>query len=269
MLTNIRSQFQNHPFHLVTQSPWPFLISFTLFFTVLGATLYMQGEKGYLFNLGFLLTLSVMYFWLEDVESEGTLNGDHTKQVKTGIAFGFYLFIVSEIFAFISVFWAYFHSSIVPTVEIGGVWPPAGITPLNPFAIPLLNTIILISSGAFVTYGHHALIAGNRMKTIVSIFLTILLAIIFTGLQGFEYLESSFSFSDSVFGSTFFASTGLHGLHVIVGTIFILIAYIRINNYHVTKQTHVGVEAGIVYWHFVDVVWLFLYFVVYYWSYTF
>lgn len=269
MLTNIKSQFQNHPFHLVTQSPWPILISFTLFYMVLGAALYIHGESGYLFSLGFLLTLSIMYLWLEDVDAEGTLMGNHTKQVKAGIAFGFYLFIVSEVFVFLSVFWAYFHSSIVPAVEIGGVWPPTGITPLDPFAIPLLNTFILVSSGAFVTYGHHALIAGKRTKAIFSIFLTILLAIIFTGLQAFEYHESSFSMSDSVFGSTFFASTGLHGLHVIVGTIFIIVAYMRIINYHVTKQTHVGVEAGIVYWHFVDVVWLFLYFVVYYWSYSF
>lgn len=268
-MPEFKSQFQNHPFHLVAQSPWPFLISFTLFFMVIGATSYLHGGSGYLFILGFLLTLSIMYMWLEDVDAEGTLNGNHTKEVKKGITFGFYLFIVSEVFVFLSVFWAYFHSSIVPAVEIGGVWPPAGVTPLDPFAIPLLNTFILVSSGAFVTYGHHALIAGKRAKALYSIFLTILLAVVFTALQGFEYFESSFSMSDSVFGSTFFASTGLHGLHVIVGTIFIVVAYFRIFNYHVTKQTHVGVEAGIVYWHFVDVVWLFLYFVVYYWSYSF
>lgn len=268
MILNLKNKFQAHPFHLVDQSPWPFFISWTLFFMLLGAVLYMQGFSGNLFILGFLLTLSIMYLWLEDVISEATLNGNHTKQVKNGIILGFYLFIVSEVFAFISVFWAYFHSSIVPAVELGGIWPPVGITPLDPFAIPLLNTFLLVSSGAFITYGHHALIAGLRKKAIVSFFITIILALVFTGFQYFEYSESSFTIADSVFGSSFYASTGLHGFHVIVGTIFILTSFIRIINYTITKQTHIGIEASIIYWHFVDIVWLFLYIAVYYWGST-
>lgn len=265
-INNLKNQFQAHPFHLVDNSPWPILISFSLFYMLFGAVFYMQGYSGNLFSIGFVLTLSIMYLWLEDVIAEATYNGHHTQQVKNGIVLGFYLFIVSEVLAFFSVFWAYFHASIVPTPELGGIWPPLGITPLNPFAIPLLNTFLLVSSGAFITYGHHALIAGNRNKAIVSFFITILLALIFTGFQAFEYFESPFSIADSVFGTVFFASTGLHGFHVIVGTIFIIVSFIRIISYTITKQTHIGIEASIIYWHFVDVVWLFLYIVVYYWG---
>ena len=182
------------------------------------------------------------------------------------LTLGVVLFIISEVFAFFSVFWAFFHSSLSPTIEIGGMWPPQGITPLDPFAIPLLNTILLLSSGAFVTYGHHALIQGDRRGTILGTLLTIIFAIIFTALQYYEYSESSFTMSDSVYGTVFYASTGLHGLHVIVGTLFILVGFIRIINYHLTDTHHQGHEAAILYWHFVDVVWLFLFIAVYYWG---
>ena len=264
----IKTKYQSHSYHLVDQSPWPILISWTLFFMAIGAVLSMHGYNngGYLLALGFLLTSTVMYFWLSDVHIEGTYLGNHTKEVKNGLMLGFILFVISEVFAFISVFWAYFHSSIVPSVEIGGYWPPLGITPLNPFSIPLLNTFLLLSSGAFITYGHHAFIAGKRVFTINSIFMTIILAIVFTLFQYIEYTDSSFSIADSVFGTTFYASTGLHGFHVIVGTIFIITGFLRIINYNVTKQGHVGIETGILYWHFVDVVWLFLFIAVYFWG---
>ena len=262
----ILDKFQAHPYHLVDQSPWPILISFSLFFTVIGVELYIQGYGGNLFLLGFILTLSIMIFWFSDVNSEATYIGHHTKQVKNGLIYGFYLFVISEVFAFISVFWAYFHSSIVPSVEIGLSWPPLGITPLNPYAIPLLNTFLLVSSGAFITLGHHGLLCGNRSWTVIGFIATILLAAIFTGLQYYEYSESSFSISDSAFGTTFFASTGLHGLHVIVGTIFITVSFWRILNYLISKQAHIGIESSIIYWHFVDVVWLFLFVAVYCWG---
>ena len=195
-----------------------------------------------------------------------TYLGHHTIQVQKGLTIGVVLFIISEVFAFLSVFWAFFHSSLSPTIEIGGVWPPQGITPLDPFAIPLLNTILLLSSGAFITYGHHALIQGDRRGAILGTLLTIIFAIIFTALQYYEYLESSFTMSDSVYGTVFYASTGLHGLHVIIGTLFILVGFIRIINYHLTDTHHQGHEAAILYWHFVDVVWLFLFIAVYYWG---
>ena len=195
-----------------------------------------------------------------------TYLGHHTIQVQKGLTIGVVLFIISEVFAFFSVFWAFFHSSLSPTIEIGGIWPPQGITPLDPFAIPLLNTILLLSSGAFVTYGHHALIQGDRKGAILGTLLTIIFAIIFTALQYYEYSESSFTMSDSVYGTVFYASTGLHGLHVIIGTLFILVGFIRIINYHLTDTHHQGHEAAILYWHFVDVVWLFLFIAVYYWG---
>nr|YP_009710771.1 cytochrome c oxidase subunit 3 [Amanita thiersii]QFZ98720.1 cytochrome c oxidase subunit 3 [Amanita thiersii] len=267
-MTNYITKFQYFPFHLVTPSPWPILLSFSLLNLTIGAVLYMHGflNGGIVLLIGFLLTVSGMTLWFRDVITEGTYLGDHTKQVKNGLMIGVLLFIVSEVFAFLSVFWAFFHSSLSPAIEIGGSWPPMGITPLDPFAIPLLNTFLLLSSGAFITYGHHALIAGNRKAAIDGVFLTIVLAIAFTALQYYEYSEAGFSMSDGVYGSAFYASTGLHGLHVIVGTLFILVGFVRLINYQLTKSTHQGFEASILYWHFVDVVWLFLFVAVYFWG---
>ena len=263
-----RSLLQFFPYHLVSRSPWPLLVSFSLLVLTLSAVLYMQGfpNGGYLLFLGFVLTAYGMTLWLRDVTTEATYEGAHTSQVQNGLVIGFVLFIVSEAFAFLSVFWAFFHSSLSPAIEIGGSWPPMGITPLDPFAIPLLNTILLLSSGAFITYGHHALIAGNRKAAINGTLLTIIFAILFTGLQYYEYSEAAFTISDSVFGSAFYCSTGLHGLHVIVGTIFILVGFSRMLSFQLTKQHHVGFESSILYWHFVDVVWLFLFIAVYYWG---
>ena len=245
-----RSKFQSHPYHLVDPSPWPISMSFALLVTTISAVMYMQGFNygGYLLNLGVLLVSTGMALWLRDVIVEATYLGHHTEQVKRGLTIGFALFIVSELMAFFSVFWAYFHSSLAPTVEIGGSWPPLGIQILDPFAIPLLNTILLLSSGAFITYAHHAIIIGNRKSAILGIILTLLFAIIFTALQGYEYSEAGFTIADSIYGTVFFASTGLHGFHVIVGTIFILVGFIRIVNYHLSNTHHLGYEASILYW---------------------
>jgi cytochrome c oxidase subunit 3 len=224
MKTNIiKNQFQAFPFHLVEPSPWPILLSFTIFSMAIGAVMYFHGFSygGYILSLGFISTVYGMILWFRDVICEGTLLGNHTKEVKNGLLIGFILFIISEVFAFLSIFWAFFHSSLSPAIEIGSSWPPLGITPLDAFAIPLLNTFLLLSSGAFVTYGHHALIAGNRKGAIIGTILTIIFAIIFTALQFFEYSEATFTISDSVYGSAFFASTGLHGLMFIVPTKFI------------------------------------------------
>lgn len=202
---------------MVEPSPWPILLSFALFTLTIGAVMYIHNfnNGGLLLNLGFILTALGMTLWFRDVITESTLLGCHTKEVKKGLIIGFALFILSEVFAFLSVFWAFFHSSLAPTLEIGGIWPPVGITALDPFAIPLLNTLLLLSSGAFVTYGHHALIAGNRKAALVGTFITIILAVIFTSFQYYEYSEAAFSMSDGVYGSVFYASTGLHGLTLV------------------------------------------------------
>lgn len=263
-----RKQYQFFPFHLVDQSPWPILASFSVFLMAISAVLSFHGFQygGSLLSLGFLLTVGVMGLWFKDVITEGAYLGNHTTQVRRGLTIGFVLFVVSEVFAFLSIFWAFFHSSLSPDVTIGNTWPPYGIVALDPFAIPLLNTVLLLSSGAFITWAHHGLIQGNRKAAIYGTIITVIFAVLFTGLQYFEYKEASFTFADSVFGSAFFASTGLHGLHVIVGTLFITVGLIRIINYQLTSGHHVGFESAILYWHFVDVVWLFLFLSVYYWG---
>ena len=245
-----RKLIQNFPYHLVAPSPWPINVSFALLGMAIAGVMSMHGYflGGLLFTLASSLTLFGMSFWFKDISDEATYEGCHTKQVQRGLTIGVLLFIVSEVFAFLSVFWAFFHSSLSPTVEIGGVWPPQGITALDPFAIPLLNTILLLSSGAFVTYGHHALIQGDRKGAIIGGLVCIILAILFTALQGFEYINAPFSIADSIFGTVFFASTGLHGLHVIVGTIFLTVGLIRIINYHVSTNHHLGYESAILYW---------------------
>jgi cytochrome c oxidase subunit 3 len=245
-----RNEFQAFPFHLVTPSPWPLFVSFSLLFLTIGAVMYMHGypNGGLSLTIGLISTIYGMSLWFKDVVTEGTLLGDHTKEVKKGITLGVILFIVSEVFAFLSVFWAYFHSSLTPTIELGCMWPPQGITALNPFAIPLLNTLLLLSSGAFITFAHHALIKGNRKNTIIGTTITLILASVFTYFQYIEYTDAGFTISDSVYGSAFFASTGLHGFHVIVGTIFIGVAFIRFVLYQQTKHTHLNLESSILYW---------------------
>jgi len=263
-----RTEYQAFPSHLVEPSPWPILISFALLTFTVSAVLYMHGfvNGGVLLTLGFFLTASGMTLWFRDIVAEGTYLGNHTTEVRKGLTLGVALFIVSEVFAFLSVFWAYFHSSLAPTIEIGSSWPPLGITPLDPFALPLLNTVLLLSSGAFITWAHHGLIQGNRWAAIVGTLLTVIFALLFTGFQYVEYMQAGFTMADSVYGTVFFAATGLHGAHVIVGTIFILVGLFRILSYHLTDNHHLGFEAAILYWHFVDVVWLFLFVVVYWWG---
>jgi len=260
--------YQFFPSHLVNRSIWPLMVSSSLFALAVGTVQYFHGySTGFLlFKAATLLTIMGAAYWWKDVIIEASFEGNHTKRVKMGIAQGFNLFILSEVMAFLSVFWAYLHSSLSPAIEIGSSWPPVGITPLNAFAIPFINTLILLSSGGYITYAHHALIANNRKGAITGLFITIVLALVFTFLQYIEYTQASFTFADSVFGSAFFATTGLHGAHVLIGTIFIFVQYARVANYHMTNTHHLGLELSILYWHFVDIVWLFLFCVVYYWG---
>nr|YP_010963397.1 cytochrome c oxidase subunit 3 [Raffaelea arxii]WNK75986.1 cytochrome c oxidase subunit 3 [Raffaelea arxii] len=268
MTKQTRSLFQDHPFHLVSPSPWPLNFCIAIFSLTSSAALAMHGfEYGYItVYLAVFGVVTSMLFWFRDIVSEGTFLGDHTTLVQVGLNMGVILFIASEALLFLAIFWAFFHSALTPVVELGSQWPPLGIEPVNPFELPLLNTVILLSSGATITYSHHSLIEGNRGGAIIGAVLTVILAIIFTGFQGVEYNVSSFTISDGVFGSCFYFATGFHGAHVIVGTIFLVIALWRIYDYHLTDTHHLGFEAGILYWHFVDVVWLFLYISVYYWG---
>jgi cytochrome c oxidase subunit 3 len=176
------------------------------------------------------------------------------------------LFIVSEVMFFFAFFWAFFHSSLAPSIEIGSMWPPKGISVLNPWDIPFLNTIILLSSGASVTWAHHAILAGQRMQGVYSLVVTILLASVFTSLQVMEYMEAPFTISDGIYGSTFYMATGFHGFHVFVGTLFLGVCLVRLYKHHFTQNHHFGFEAAAWYWHFVDVVWLFLFVSIYWWG---
>jgi len=268
-MTNLtRSSFQAHPFHLVSPSPWPLLTSASLLTLTTSGVFTMHGfsNAGYFVTLGLLSLIGSMAFWFRDVAAEGTYIGNHTAAVQRGLNLGVALFITSEALFFLAIFWAFFHSALSPTVELGAQWPPLGIDAINPFELPLLNTIILLSSGVTVTYAHHSLIQGNRAGTLYGLLATILLAVVFTLFQGVEYSVSSFTLSDGAFGSCFYFGTGFHGLHVIIGTIFIAVGFWRILAYQSTDQHHLGFESAILYWHFVDVVWLFLYVSVYYWG---
>ena len=259
---------QKHPFHLVDPSPWPLTGAIAAWATTTGGVMYMHAYQGggYLLTLGFITLLYTMFVWWRDVIGEATFQGHHTRAVQDGLRWGMILFIVSEVMFFFAFFWAFFHASLAPSIELGGVWPPAGIQVLNPWEIPLVNTLILLTSGASVTWAHHAILAGWRQQAIWSLVVTVILAIIFTGLQGFEYMEAPFSISDSVYGSTFFMATGFHGFHVFIGTIFLTVCLGRLLNFHFTRTHHFGFEAAAWYWHFVDVVWLFLFVSIYWWG---
>jgi len=253
---------------MVSPSPWPLFMSISLLSLTISAAFSMHyfNSMGTIFFMSLIIVLYSMALWFRDVIVEGTYSGHHTLAVQKGINIGVALFIVSEVFFFLAVFWAFFHSAISPDVEIGSQWPPLGIQAINPFELPLLNTIILLSSGVTVTYAHHSLIEGNRSGSLYGLLYTVVLAIIFTLFQGIEYSVSSFTISDGIFGSCFYFGTGFHGLHVIIGTIFLLVGLWRVLAYHLTDNHHLGLEAGILYWHFVDIVWLFLYIFIYYWG---
>jgi heme/copper-type cytochrome/quinol oxidase subunit 3 len=259
---------QKHPFHLVDPSPWPLLTSTAAFSVTTAAVMYMQGMNGsgsfLAFSLFFLVTS--MFIWWRDVIREGSFEGQHTSIVQLGLRFGMILFIASEVMFFFAFFWAFFWASLSPTPEIGSVWPPQAIEVLNAWEVPFLNTLILLSSGASVTWAHHAIVVGNRREAILALIITVSLAIVFTGLQVFEYSNAPFSISDSVYGSTFYMATGFHGFHVVIGTLFLSVCLVRLIFYHFTKQHHFGFEAAAWYWHFVDVVWLFLFISIYWWG---
>ena len=259
---------QKHPFHLVDPSPWPILASLAAFTSTTGGVMYMHGYTGggSVLSLGLAMIMYTMFVWWRDIVREATYEGHHTSFVQLGLRYGMILFIVSEVMFFLAFFWGFFHSSLAPTVDIGAVWPPKGIDVINPWEVPFLNTLILLSSGAAVTWAHHAIVAGYRQQAIYGLIATVALAVVFTALQAYEYLEAPFTISDGIYGSTFYLATGFHGFHVFIGTVFLIVCLVRLVKFHFTRTHHFGFEAAAWYWHFVDVVWLFLFVTIYWWG---
>ena len=262
------SQNEQHPFHLVNPSPWPLFTAFSLLSLVLSFVLFFNYYKfGWIeFTVNFFILCFFMYCWFYDIILESTYEGHHTVKVQQGIKFGMCLFILSEIMFFFSFFYAYFHSTLSPSVGVGCVWPIEGIYSVDPWGLPLVNSLILLSSGVSVTYAHQAILANSRNTAIVSIVVTIFYGAVFTLAQLYEYNVSSFSINDGIYGSLFFMLTGFHGLHVLVGSIFLFVCLFRQIFYHFTQSQHVGFENAAWYWHFVDVVWLGLFIIVYIWG---
>nr|AQQ72795.1 cytochrome c oxidase subunit 3 [Microthoracius praelongiceps] len=255
-----------HPFHIVSPSPWPFMLSVNLTVTIVSVFFMFNGMKSFILQTSILSTLIVFMFWMIDIARESGEMGDHTKEVQKGLKFGFTLFIVSEVMFFASFFSAMFYLSLSPDISVGGMYPPMGISSLDYSLIPLLNSIILLSSGISITWSHHSLMENNKPQTILGLFITMILGAMFLTIQIVEYYNSSFSISDSVFGSVFFVSTGFHGIHVMVGLIFISTSIYLIYKNKMTSVNHQLFEMSAWYWHFVDVVWMFLFIILYWWG---
>lgn len=264
------TKLQYHPFHIVSVSPWPYLTSFSLWATMVGFVIIFQEQTTslgiYLIIIGLTSVILISYQWWRDVVREGLYEGSHTLKVQKGLTIGFILFVLSEVMLFLSFFWAFFHASLSPNVELGCIWPPAGLLVLNPWSVPFLNTLVLVLSGATVTWAHQLMLVGNFYQTNWALGITINLALFFTCLQFCEYADALFDISDGTYGSVFFLLTGLHGMHVLVGTIFLTVCLIRNYFKQFTRGHHIGFECAIWYWHFVDVVWLFLFIFVYWWG---
>lgn len=260
---------KNHDFHILPPSPWPLIGAFSALTMAAGGVGWMheQAWGGWVFFLGLAFVLFTFYSWWSDVVREAN-SGDHTPVVQLHHRYGMILFIASEVMFFVAWFWAYFDAALYPDTgeAVGGVWPPHGIEVLDPFVYPLLNTLILLLSGTTVTWAHHALIHGDREGLKKGLWLTIILGLLFSCVQAYEYHHATFGIAGNIYGSTFYMATGFHGFHVIVGTIFLIVCLIRAYKGDFTPKQHFGFEAAAWYWHFVDVVWLFLFVSIYVWG---
>lgn len=261
--------FYNHFYHIVTRRPWPLLISLRIFITIIGRIKIFNYINYSLIILGFYIIILISFQWWRDIIRERTFQGLHTIKINKLLSLGIFLFIFSELFFFISFFWSYFHSALSPNIELGRLWPPKNIYQFNPYDIPLFNTIILLSSGVTITWSHHCLLNKNKSKRLIRILITIMLGIIFSLIQLYEYIQSSFCLNDSIYSSLFFIITGFHGFHVIIGRIFLLIILIRIYYNHISSYHHFGFEAASWYWHFVDIIWIIVFSIIYWWNYYF
>ena len=264
--TEINYHGNKHPYHLVDPSPWPFVGAMSALVLTVGAVLFMHEKIAWVMILGFLGVLGTMAGWFWDVIKEGEFRGYHNPVVQVGLRYGMALFIASEVMFFVAWFWAYFHAALFPTVQIHSQWPPPGIKTFDTWDLPFLNTLILLMSGVTVTWAHHALREGDRRHFLQGLGLTIVLGATFTCIQATEYSHAAFGFRDGIYPSTFFMATGFHGFHVLVGTIFLIVCFLRGKAGHFTPEHHFGFEAAAWYWHFVDVVWLFLFVCIYWWG---
>ena len=270
----------NHDYHLVSPSPWPLVGSVSAFFLAVGGILWMKNLSigslhlgPYLFGVGLLGVLYTMFSWWRDVLMEAQ-HGDHTRVVQLSHRYGMILFIASEVMFFVAWFWAYFNVALFPneaieylrTTYTSGVWPPKGIEVLDPFHLPLFNTLILLTSGTTITWAHHGLLHNDRKALVTGLTFTVLLGLLFSSVQAYEYAHAPFAFKDSAYGSIFFMATGFHGFHVIIGTIFLIVCLLRAMAGQFTPRQHLGFEFAAWYWHFVDVVWLFLFVCIYVWG---
>lgn len=261
------------PYHLVKPSAWPMLGSFAAGLLALGIIFFMHkvklgdtdiGLKGIL--LGLIAVLTIMFVWWRDIVRESVVEKAHSPLVKLGLRYGMSLFITSEVMFFAAFFWAYYDSALFPREAIGHVWPPKAIHTFSPFDMPFMMTLILLLSGTTVTWAHHAILAGKTKEAARALAITVGLGFIFSCFQAFEYHHATFTIKDGIFGSTFYMATGFHGLHVIIGTIFLAVCWWRTAKGHFTPESHFGLEAAAWYWHFVDVVWLFLFISVYWYG---
>ncbi|WP_341760060.1 cytochrome c oxidase subunit 3 [Candidatus Endowatersipora endosymbiont of Watersipora subatra] len=277
---------KNHDYHIIDPSPWPLLSSIGIFLIAIGGITYMHSLNGglgisvlgldlygpWLFFLGLTVIFYTMYGWWGDTIKEAG-SGDHTPVVSLHLRYGMILFIASEVMFFVAWFWAFFDAALFAGDPhqfarfeyTGGQWPPTSIEGLEPLHLPLFNTVTLLLSGTTLTWSHHAFLQEDRKSTIYGLFLTVILGIIFLSVQILEYVNAPFSFSESLYGATFFMATGFHGFHVLVGTIFLIVCLVRAKMGHFSQKNHFGFEAASWYWHFVDVVWLFLFFSFYIW----
>jgi len=245
---------QLHPFHLVKSSPWPFSLSISLLllaFSFLGS---LSCLPFFFTCLASLYSFSVIILWQLDLIIESTYEGSHTIRVRSGLTIGWLLFLCSEVIFFFSFFWAYFHFALSPDPSIGGSWPPPGLDSLRAYSLPLLNTVLLLSSSCTVTWAHHSLTSNLYFSRLIALGFTILLAVSFLLLQLLEYYLCSFTLADSCFGSIFFLATGFHGFHVLLGSFFLFCSLVRLACGHFSSSRHLGLVFSVWYWHFVDVI---------------
>lgn len=262
-----------HPYHLVNPSVWPLVGSLVAGLFTFGMVLFMHKVDlsgvpvGMIVTtLGFLGILGTMFFWWKDVIHESVVEKAHSPIASIGLRYGMTLFIASEVMFFVAFFWAFFSSALFPTEAIGFVWPPANIHTVPAFGLPFMMTMILLLSGCSVTWAHHAIMHGNTKEMIQGLGWTVILGFIFLCFQIYEYTHAHFGFTDGIYASTFYMATGFHGFHVFIGTVFLAVCWFRARAGHFTKESHFGFEAAAWYWHFVDVVWLFLFIAVYWWG---